>query len=61
MRVLVADDHALFRDGIISLLKAAGFEVVGQAGDGQAAVEAALRLHPDLVLLDITMPQLSGL
>jgi DNA-binding NarL/FixJ family response regulator len=61
MRVLVADDHALFRDGIISLLEAAGFDVVGQAGDGQAAVEAALRLRPDLVLLDITMPQLSGL
>ena len=61
MRVLVADDHSLFRDGIISLLEAAGFEVVGQAGDGQAAVEAALRLRPDLVLLDITMPQLRGL
>ena len=61
MRVLVADDHALFRDGLISLLEAAGFEVVGQVGDGQAAVEAALRLRPDLVLLDITMPQLSGL
>ena len=61
MRVLVADDHALFRDGIISLLEAAGFDVVGQAGDGQAAVEAALRLRPDLVLLDITMPQMSGL
>jgi DNA-binding NarL/FixJ family response regulator len=61
MRVLVADDHSLFRDGIISLLEAVGFEVVGQAGDGQAAVEAALRLRPDLVLLDITMPQLSGL
>jgi DNA-binding NarL/FixJ family response regulator len=61
MRVLVADDHVLFRDGIISLLKAAGFDVVGQVGDGQAAVEAALHLRPDLVLLDITMPQLSGL
>jgi DNA-binding NarL/FixJ family response regulator len=61
MRVLVADDHSLFRDGITSLLEAAGFEVVGQAGDGQAAVEAALRLRPDLVLLDIAMPYLSGL
>ena len=61
MRILVADDHSLFRDGIISLLEAAGFDVVGQVGDGQAAVEAALRLRPDLVLLDITMPQLSGL
>jgi DNA-binding NarL/FixJ family response regulator len=61
MRVLVADDHSLFRDGIISLLEAAGFDVVGQVGDGQAAVDAALRLRPDLVLLDISMPQMSGL
>jgi len=61
MRVLVADDHSLFRDGIISLLEAANFEVVGQVGDGEAAVEAALRLRPDLVLLDITMPKMSGL
>ncbi len=61
MRVLVADDHSLFRDGIISLLEAAGLEVVGQVGDGRAAVEAALRLQPDLVLMDIDMPQMSGL
>lgn len=61
MRILVADDHSLFRDGIISLLEAAGFEVVGQVGDGQAAIEAVQRLRPDLVLLDITMPQMSGL
>ncbi len=61
MRVLVADDHALFRDGIISLLQAAGFEVVGQVGDGRAAVEMALRLRPDLVLMDISMPKMGGL
>lgn len=61
MRVLVADDHTLFRDGITSLLEAAGFEVIGQVGDGQAAVEAARRLRPDLVLLDIGMPRMSGL
>lgn len=61
MRVMVADDHSLFRDGIIGLLEAAGLEVVGQVGNGQAAVEAALRLRPDLVLLDINMPQMSGL
>lgn len=61
MRVLVADDHSLFRDGVVSLLEAGGFEVVGQCGDGRAAVEAALRLRPDVVLLDLTMPVLTGL
>jgi len=61
MRVLVADDHSLFRDGIISLLEAGGFDVVGQVGDGHAAVEATLRLRPDVVLMDIDMPQMDGL
>jgi DNA-binding NarL/FixJ family response regulator len=61
MKVLVADDHSLFRDGIISLLEAAGFEVVAQVGNGQMAVEETLRLHPDLVLMDISMPLLNGL
>lgn len=61
IRVLIADEHALFRDGIASLLEAAGFQVVGQTGDGQAAVDAALRLRPDLVLLDIAIPGMSGL
>ena len=61
MRVLVADDHSLFRDGLVSLLEAGGFEVVGQFGDARAAVEAALRLRPDLVLLDITMPEVTGI
>jgi DNA-binding NarL/FixJ family response regulator len=61
MRILVADDHSLFRDGLVSLLEAAGFDVVAQVGDGVAAVETALRLRPEVVLLDITMPRLSGL
>jgi DNA-binding NarL/FixJ family response regulator len=61
MRVLVADDHSLFRDGLVSLLEAAGHEVVGQVGDGQAAVDAARRLHPDLILLDVSMPIVDGL
>lgn len=61
MRVLVADDHSLFRDGIVSLLEAAGFNVIGQVGDGQAAVAAARELQPDLVLMDITMPVMTGL
>jgi DNA-binding NarL/FixJ family response regulator len=61
MRVLVADDHSLFRDGIISLLEAGGFDVVGQVGNGRAAVEATVRLRPDVVLMDIDMPQMDGL
>ena len=61
MRVLVADDHSLFRDGISSLLEAAGYEVVGQATDGRAAVQETLRLCPDLVLLDLRMPEMDGL
>ena len=61
MRVLVVDDHSLFRDGIVSLLDAAGFDVVGQAGDGITAVQQAIKLKPELVLLDINMPDMSGL
>jgi DNA-binding NarL/FixJ family response regulator len=60
MRVLVADDHSLFRDGLVSLLEAAGYEIVGQVGDGLAAVHLAQELQPDLVLLDLTMPKIDG-
>jgi DNA-binding NarL/FixJ family response regulator len=61
MRVLVADDHPLLVDGLCSLLEAHGMEVVGAVGDGQAAVAEALRLEPDLVLMDIRMPVCDGL
>jgi two-component system NarL family response regulator len=61
MRVLIADDHPLLVDGLCSLLKANGIEVVAAVGDGQAAVDAALRLQPDLVLMDIHMPVCDGL
>jgi len=61
MNVLLADDHALFRDGIRSLLEARGVQVVGEAGDGVEAVDAALRLRPDVVLMDIAMPRMDGL
>jgi len=61
MRILLADDHALFRDGIASLLTSWGHEVVGLAADGDEAVELAARLQPDLVLMDVRMPRRSGL
>jgi len=61
MRVLLADDHALVRDGIASLLRAWGHEVVGQASDGAEAIELVARLQPDLVLMDVRMPAVSGL
>jgi DNA-binding NarL/FixJ family response regulator len=53
-RVLVADDHALFRDGLVSLLEAGNYEVVAQVENGEQAVEIAVQLQPDIVLLDIT-------
>ena len=61
MRILLADDHALFRDGMRSLLEAWGHEVVGQAGDGEEAARLAERLQPELVLMDVRMPGTSGL
>jgi DNA-binding NarL/FixJ family response regulator len=58
---LIADDHALFRDGLRSLLDAHGITVVGEARNGREAVELA-RLHrPDVVLMDLSMPELGGL
>ncbi len=62
IRVLLADDHALFRDGLASLLERDGrFQVVGQVENGESAVEAAIRLQPDVVLMDIQMPGIGGL
>ncbi len=62
IRVLIADDHAVLRDGLRALLAAAdGIEVVGEAEDGMDAVEKAVALQPDVVLMDIAMPRLGGL
>jgi len=61
MRVLIVDDHDLFRDGIRSLLTAEGVDVVGEAADGLEALEKARQLKPDIVLLDIMMPRCDGL
>lgn len=61
MRVLIADDHALFRDGLRSLLEARGVDVVAEAKDGGEAIALA-RLHrPDIVLMDLMMPVTNGL
>src|ERR671927_618558 len=61
MRVLIADDHPLFRDGLRSLLEAHGIDVVGEASNGREAVEQARRWHPDVVLMDLSMPEMNGL
>ncbi|WP_431310190.1 response regulator [Litorihabitans aurantiacus] len=61
VRVLVADDHPIVRAGIVGLLAGeGGVDVVGEAGDGAAAVELAARLRPDVVLMDLRMPVLDG-
>jgi len=61
MRILIADDHALFRDSLKSLLAARDFEVVGEASNGREAIEMAWKLKPDVVLMDLTMPEMDGL
>jgi DNA-binding NarL/FixJ family response regulator len=62
MRILIADDHHLVRRGVGDLLsKEAGWEICGEATDGAQALQKACELHPDLVLLDISMPDGSGL
>lgn len=61
MRILIADDHTLFRDSLRSLIEAHGFEVVGEARDGQEACDLARRLAPDIVLMDLSMPGVDGL
>ncbi len=60
MKIVLVDDHALFRDGVAALLTAWGHEVVAQAGDGTAALAAVDEHRPDLVLLDVRMPGTSG-
>jgi DNA-binding NarL/FixJ family response regulator len=60
-RILLVDDHPLTRTALAGLLTQHGFEVVGEASDGEEAIEAAASLQPDLILLDLSMPGLDGL
>ena len=61
MRVLLADDHALFREGLRSLLRTRDIDVIGEASDGSEAVSLARELSPDVILMDLTMPGMGGL
>jgi len=61
LRVVIADDQRLLRTGFRMILAAAGIEVVAEATDGRSAIEAVLRTRPDVVLMDIRMPDLDGL
>ena len=60
-RILLADDHGLFLEGLGNLLHAGGYQVVGAARDGLEALELARTLHPDVILMDIRMPRCDGL
>ena len=61
VRILVADDHQILREGLVTLLEKAGMTVVGEAGDGRTAVRLARELKPQVVIIDIAMPELNGI
>ncbi len=62
IKVLIVDDHAMFRHGLnVALQQQEDMEVVGQAGDGRAAVEVARKVSPNVILMDVSMPNLNGI
>ncbi|MFP4144267.1 MAG: response regulator [Phycisphaeraceae bacterium] len=62
IRIMLADDHAIVREGLRSVLEhQSDFEIVGEAVDGEQTVEMALELEPDVILMDISMPQINGI
>ena len=60
IRVLLVDDHTMVRQSMRRAMEGEGFEIVGEAGDGEAGVRLAADLHPDVVLMDVSMPVLDG-
>ena len=60
VRILIVDDHPLTRDALAALLAQGGFDVVGEAADGAEALRAVEELHPDVVLLDVQLPDIDG-
>ncbi|HWZ78314.1 MAG TPA: response regulator transcription factor, partial [Candidatus Sulfotelmatobacter sp.] len=60
-RILLADDHALIRQGLKALLEKQGFQVVAEASDGQEAVRLVQKTQPDVAIIDISMPILNGM
>lgn len=61
IQVIVADDHQLVRQGLRALLEHEGFGVIGEAADGQEALQLAEKLHPDVVVMDLAMPLMNGI
>jgi two-component system, NarL family, response regulator NreC len=61
LRILLADDHEIFRQGLRALLERGGFTVAGEASDGHAAIQMAAQLSPDVAVVDLAMPLLNGL
>lgn len=61
IRILIVDDHPLLREGLRTLLTRAGMEVIGEAANGHQAVEKARQLVPDVILMDLVMPEMDGL
>ena len=61
LQILLADDHVVVRQGLRALLERAGYQVVGEAGDGQEAIHLAEKLQPDVAVLDVAMPLLNGI
>ncbi len=59
--VFIADDHAVMREGLVHLLECKGFSILGSAGSGRETVEQVLKLEPDVVVMDISMPDMNGI